>query len=239
MAIEEESYKLEILEYAVNQCIDRFLPKSSEDALSVILYQSNEIVWRVATDIYTQSGHQIDFLFIKNILYSRIEPLRNKIAEEEKIKKEKKAEETKIKAKLETQRSERIVEQQRIEQKQKAEKEELRIERENAKQENLKAFRARYPNISIEVFLTIEKLITEELLLEEERITLDSILSKDLGADDLDIVELMQAIEKEFNIEIPDDFTGLSWVSCICGNYSRLESITVQEIVDLVCEKIQ
>ena len=83
-------------------------------------------------------------------------------------------------------------------------------------------------------------MITEELFLEKEKIiTIDSILHKDLGADSLDTVELIQVLEEEFDIEIPDDFTGTNWISCICGDYSRLESITVREIVDIVCEKIQ
>ena len=268
MTVESEDYKLDILEYAVNQCINRLFPKSCEDALSVILYQSNEVVWRVATDIYTKSGYQIDFLFIRDILNLRIEPLRNKIAEEEKIRKakelekakieaeleaqrqireakekrirkEKEAEEAKIRAKLEVERLEKIVEQQRIKQEQKAEKEKLGKQRENARQKKLQVFHVRYPNISLDIFLKIEKLITEELVVEEERITLDSILSKDLGADSLDIEELVQAIEEEFDTEIPNDFTGTNWISCICGDYSRLESITVKEIVDIVCEKIQ
>ena len=268
MTTENLNYKVEILEYAVNQSIDRLLPKSSEDALSVILYRSHEIVWRVATDIFTKSGHQIDFVFIIDILHLRIEPLRNKIAEEERIKKVKESEKARIKAELEAQRqireaeekrtrknkeakeakeakiraklqAERIAEQQRLEHEQKEEKEQPGRQRENARQENLKAFRERYPNVSIEVFLRIEKIIAEELLLEEERIiTIDSVLSKDLSADYLDIMELIQAIEKEFDIEIPEDFTGTNWISCICGDYSRLESITVKEIVDIVCEKI-
>ena len=65
---ESEDYKFEILKYAVNQSIDRLLPKGNKDALSVILYQSNEVVWRVATEIYTKSGHQVDFVFIKDIV---------------------------------------------------------------------------------------------------------------------------------------------------------------------------
>ena len=87
MSVEERDYKLEVLEYAVNQCIDRLLPSSSEDALSVILYQSNEVVWRVATEIYTKSGYQIDFSYISNLLDVRIEPLR-KEAEEARIRAE-------------------------------------------------------------------------------------------------------------------------------------------------------
>ena len=228
MTVENQDYKLVIIEYAVNQCIDRLLPKSNENALSVILSQSNEVVWRVATDIYSKSGYQVDFSFIKDLLNLRIEPLQNKIAQEEKTRKAKEAEVAKIRANLEAERLEKI-----------AEKEKLRKQRENARQKTLQAFHEKYPNISLDIFLRIEKIIAEELLLEEERITLDSILSEDLGADHLDVVELIQAIEKEFDIEIPEDFTGTNWISCISGNYSRLESITVKEIVDIVCEKIQ
>ena len=229
MTVENEDYKFEILEYAVNQSIDCHLPNNSEDALNVILDRSNEIVWKVATQIYTKSGHQVDFVFIKDILNSRIEPLKNNIAQE-----------AKIKAKLKAEKLKQIAEQQWIEQKQDAEKEQRRSQRENSRQENLKYFHERYPNIAIDVFIRIEKLITEELLLEDERIiTIDSALSKDLSADNLYIMELIQAIEEEFDIEIPEDFTGTNWVSFVCGNYSRLESITVKEIVDIVCEKIQ
>ena len=72
---ESEDYKFEILKYAVNQSIDRLLPKGNKDALSVILYQSNEVVWRVATEIYTKSGHQVDFVFIKDILKVKLDTL--------------------------------------------------------------------------------------------------------------------------------------------------------------------
>ena len=74
MVFESEDYKLEILEYAVNQSIDNLLPENSEDALSMILYQSNEVVWRVAKEIYAKSGYQIDFIFIRDIINLRIEP---------------------------------------------------------------------------------------------------------------------------------------------------------------------
>ena len=44
MTVESEDYKLEVLEYAVNQCIDHLLPESNKDALSMIIYKSNEVV---------------------------------------------------------------------------------------------------------------------------------------------------------------------------------------------------
>ena len=45
---------------------------------------------------------------------------------------------------------------------------------------------------------------TIRLLIEAE-VTIDSTFIDDLGADSLDIVELIMAFEEEFNVEIPDD----------------------------------
>ena len=78
MNIEKQNYELHLFKYAVNQCIDNLLPNNSQEALNVIVYRSDEVVWRVATEIYTKSGHQIDFLFIHDLLNLRIEPLKIK-----------------------------------------------------------------------------------------------------------------------------------------------------------------
>jgi len=50
----------------------------------------------------------------------------------------------------------------------------------------------------------IKKIIVEQLGSEEEDIKLESSFIEDLGADSLDIVELIMALEEEFDIEIPD-----------------------------------
>lgn len=55
------------------------------------------------------------------------------------------------------------------------------------------------------VFDKIRELIVEQLGVEEEAITLGTHLMKDLEADSLDAVEIIMAIEDEFDIEIPDD----------------------------------
>lgn len=54
------------------------------------------------------------------------------------------------------------------------------------------------------VFEKVKKIIVEQLGVEEEEISLDSSFIDDLGADSLDIVELIMALEEEFDIEIPD-----------------------------------
>jgi len=42
-------------------------------------------------------------------------------------------------------------------------------------------------------------------IVDEAEVTIDSTFIDDLGADSLDIVELIMAFEEEFNVEIPDD----------------------------------
>ena len=49
------------------------------------------------------------------------------------------------------------------------------------------------------------KIIVEQLDVQENQITNDSNFIDDLGADSLDTVELVMAIEEEFDIEIPDE----------------------------------
>jgi acyl carrier protein len=54
------------------------------------------------------------------------------------------------------------------------------------------------------VFEKVKKIIVEQLGVEEDEITMDSSFIDDLGADSLDIVELIMALEEEFDLEIPD-----------------------------------
>jgi len=50
----------------------------------------------------------------------------------------------------------------------------------------------------------IKKIIVEQLGAEEAEIAIESSFIENLGADSLDIVELIMALEEEFDIEIPD-----------------------------------
>lgn len=54
------------------------------------------------------------------------------------------------------------------------------------------------------VFEKVKKIIAEQLGVEEDEITMESSFIDDLGADSLDIVELIMAFEEEFDLEIPD-----------------------------------
>lgn len=69
-------------------------------------------------------------------------------------------------------------------------------------------------------FEKVRDIVVEQLGVDEEQVTLGATFIDDLGADSLDIVELIMAFEEEFNIEIPDE---------------AAEKIkTVQDVVDYI-----
>ncbi len=51
----------------------------------------------------------------------------------------------------------------------------------------------------------VRKIVVEHLGVEADKVTEEASFIDDLGADSLDIVELVMAFEEEFGVEIPDD----------------------------------
>ncbi|MGI2904045.1 acyl carrier protein [Tolypothrix sp. VBCCA 56010] len=70
----------------------------------------------------------------------------------------------------------------------------------------------------------IKNIIAEQLSVEADTITLSSNFIQDLGADSLDAVELVMALEEEFDIEIPDE--------------AAEKITTVQQAVDYISKKV-
>lgn len=54
-------------------------------------------------------------------------------------------------------------------------------------------------------FEKVREVIVDQLGVDEEDVTMDANFVDDLGADSLDIVELIMGLETEFDIEIPDE----------------------------------
>jgi len=75
-----------------------------------------------------------------------------------------------------------------------------------------------------EIFERIKKIIVEQLGVSETVVTSEASFVDDLGADSLDIVELVMAIEEEFSIEIPDA--------------DAEKVVTVGDVVDYIKENV-
>ena len=66
----------------------------------------------------------------------------------------------------------------------------------------------------------VKKLISNQLNIAESKITEESKLVEDLGADSLDTVEMLMAFEEEFGISIPDE--------------EAMKIKTVKDIIDII-----
>lgn len=55
------------------------------------------------------------------------------------------------------------------------------------------------------MFEKIRKILCEQLEQEEDQVTMESSIMDDLGADSLDLVDLLMSLEDEFDLEVPDE----------------------------------
>ncbi|ACK42225.1 MULTISPECIES: acyl carrier protein [Dictyoglomus] len=55
------------------------------------------------------------------------------------------------------------------------------------------------------IFEKVKKIIVDQLRVDENLVTMDSNIQEDLGADSLDAVELIMALEEEFGIDVQDE----------------------------------
>lgn len=77
---------------------------------------------------------------------------------------------------------------------------------------------------SEEIFEKVKKIIIDQLGVAETTVTTEASFIDDLGADSLDIVELVMALEEEFSIEIPDA--------------DAEKVVTVGDVVDYIKENV-
>lgn len=55
------------------------------------------------------------------------------------------------------------------------------------------------------VFEKVREILVKQLGVSESKVTKDTNLTTDLGADSLDLVEILMSLEEEFNVSIPDE----------------------------------
>ncbi|WP_250122401.1 acyl carrier protein [Chroococcidiopsis sp. CCMEE 29] len=75
-----------------------------------------------------------------------------------------------------------------------------------------------------EIFEKVKKIVSEQLSVEASSVTPQANFANDLGADSLDTVELVMALEEEFDVEIPDE--------------AAEQITTVQEAVNYISNKV-
>lgn len=75
-----------------------------------------------------------------------------------------------------------------------------------------------------EIFEKVKTVIVEQLGIDEASVRMDSSFLDDLGADSLDIVEFIMALEEEFGLEIPDE------------DVEKI--VTVKDVVEYISENI-
>ncbi|MBQ8319554.1 MAG: acyl carrier protein [Clostridia bacterium] len=69
----------------------------------------------------------------------------------------------------------------------------------------------------------IQEMLAEELNISADKVTADAKIVEDLGADSLDVVELLSRLEDEFGIVIPDeDVEGLVTVGDVAAELEKL-----------------
>lgn len=57
----------------------------------------------------------------------------------------------------------------------------------------------------MDIYSKVKEIVVEQLGVDEEEVNEQASFVDDLGADSLDIVELVMALEEEFDLEIPDE----------------------------------
>ena len=75
----------------------------------------------------------------------------------------------------------------------------------------------------MDTFDRVKKVLVEQLDVSEDEVTAPASIVDDLGADSLDVVEIIMGLEEEFDVEIPDE--------------DAEKITTVQQIIDYVEEK--
>ena len=75
-----------------------------------------------------------------------------------------------------------------------------------------------------EIFEKVKTVIVEQLGIDESSVRMESSFLDDLGADTLDIVEFIMALEEEFGLEIPDE------------DVEKI--VTVKDVVEYISENI-
>lgn len=181
----DKDYELKVLKMTINKYLDETVT-ITEEGLKSLKANRDRLVWELATKIYTQSGHKVEFSIVRDVINSRIEAIKAQLEEANRLAEKKARQVAEEACRAAEEKARQLAEEARL------------------REQITNILRLGGDESKASVFLRVREIVSYQLSVDASKVNLESHLSNDLGADDLDLVELVMALEKEFNIEIPD-----------------------------------
>ena len=229
---DSKNYEMQILAMMINQYLDDMV-SLSEEKLNQLEAKRDHIVWDLATRIYKESGHKVEFHIIRNLINSRIEVMRYQLFfSKSSLLESKRIDEEKA-MKIAEQKANAIINDKKIDDTEKI------TSQENERQ--------------LAIFIKVQEIISDQLEVEKSEIHIDdelfylqsaervssyssysfysscssfgfgrnSCLLSNWGGDELDTIDLIMALEEEFELELEEK----------CQEFT-----TVKKLVDYLAE---
>jgi acyl carrier protein len=222
MSSTNREYELNILKMAINKELDK-IAIVTEDNLSFLESNIDQIVWDTATKIYNQSGHRVELSMIRDLVINRINSIKQIIYNQNQQKRQ-----IEQNLQISIKKAQNVAENSNLEQ-------EIIHVLDVCEGNKDKAL----------IFLRVRKVIIEQLDVEKDMVTWSNHISNDLGADELDTVELAMALEEEFDAEldIPEEMLGSvkRWPRTYNNSFGDYDPVacTVGELTDFIYTKLQ
>ena len=225
---DSKNYEMQILAMMINQYLDDMV-SLSEEKLNQLEANCDQIVWDLATRIYKESGHKVEFHIIRNLINSRIEVMRYQLFfSKSSLLESKRIDEEKA-MKIAEQKANAIINDKKIDDTEKI------TSQENERQ--------------LAIFIKVQEIISDQLEVEKSEIHIDdelfylqsssyssysfytssssfdswSDLLSNWGGDELDTIDLIMALEEEFELELEEK----------CQEFT-----TVKKLVDYLAENL-
>ena len=229
---DSKNYEMQILAMMINQYLDAMV-SLSEEKLNQLEANCDQIVWDLATRIYKESGHKVEFHIIRNLINSRIEVMRYQLFfSKSSLLESKRIDEEKA-MKIAEQKANAIINDKKID-----DTEKITILQELAGDER-----------KLAIFIKVQEIISDQLEVEKSEIHIDdelfylqsssyssysfytssssfdswSDLLSNWGGDELDTIDLIMALEEEFELELEEK----------CQEFT-----TVKKLVDYLAENL-
>jgi acyl carrier protein len=230
---DSKNYEMQILAMMINQYLDAMV-SLSEEKLNQLEANCDQIVWDLATRIYKESGHKVEFHIIRNLINSRIEVMRYQLFfSKSSLLESKRIDEEKA-MKIAEEKANAIINDKKID-----DTEKITILQELAGDER-----------KLAIFIKVQEIISYQLEVEKSEIHIDdelfylqsssyssysfytssssfdswSDLLSNWGGDELDKIELIMVLEEEFDLELSDEK---------CQEFT-----TVKKLVDYLAENL-